>query len=45
VIIHRDKAHTYANAICVKLKDLIPRQQFDVPSKALSAERLSAALR
>ena len=30
VIIHRDKAHTYANAICVKLKDLIPRQQFDV---------------
>jgi GTP-binding protein LepA len=30
VIIHKDKAHTYANAICVKLKDLIPRQQFDV---------------
>ena len=30
VIIHRDKASTYANAICVKLKDLIPRQQFDV---------------
>ena len=30
VIIHRDKAVHYANAICVKLKDLIPRQQFDV---------------
>jgi len=30
VIIHRDKSVQYANAICVKLKDLIPRQQFDV---------------
>ena len=30
VIIHRDKATQYANAICVKLKDLIPRQQYDV---------------
>lgn len=30
VIIHRDKSVHYANAICVKLKDLIPRQQFDV---------------
>ena len=30
VIIHRDKSASYANAICVRLKDLIPRQQFDV---------------
>ncbi len=30
VIIHREKSVQYANAICVKLKDLIPRQQFDV---------------
>lgn len=30
VIIHRDKASTYANMLCVRLKDLIPRQQFDV---------------
>ncbi|MDR1759830.1 MAG: translation elongation factor 4 [Fibrobacter sp.] len=30
VIIHRDKSHHYANAICSKLKELIPRQQFDV---------------
>ncbi|OIP47413.1 MAG: elongation factor 4 [Fibrobacteres bacterium CG2_30_45_31] len=30
VIIHRDKSVQYGNAICVKLKDLIPRQQFDV---------------
>jgi len=30
VIIHRDKATTYAADICSRLKDLIPRQQFDV---------------
>lgn len=30
VIIHKDKASTYANTLCVRLKDLIPRQQFDV---------------
>jgi len=30
VIIHKDKAPTYSTAICVRLKDLIPRQQFDV---------------
>ena len=30
VIIHREKAVQYATAICSKLKDLIPRQQFDV---------------
>ncbi|MDR2580856.1 MAG: translation elongation factor 4 [Fibromonadaceae bacterium] len=30
VIIHREKAQQYAHAICVRLKDLIPRQQFDV---------------
>jgi len=30
VIIHREKAQHYAQAICVRLKDLIPRQQFDV---------------
>ena len=30
VIIHREKAQHYAQAICARLKDLIPRQQFDV---------------
>jgi len=30
VIIHRDKATQHATALCVRLKDLIPRQQFDV---------------
>jgi len=30
VIIHREKAQHYAQAICTRLKDLIPRQQFDV---------------
>lgn len=30
VIIHRDKSVSYAADICSRLKDLIPRQQFDV---------------
>jgi GTP-binding protein LepA len=30
VIIHREKAQHYAQAICARLKALIPRQQFDV---------------
>lgn len=30
VIIHKEKAQHYAQAICTRLKDLIPRQQFDV---------------
>ncbi len=30
VIIHREKSVTYAGDICSRLKDLIPRQQFDV---------------
>ncbi|NLB64686.1 MAG: elongation factor 4, partial [Fibrobacter sp.] len=34
VIIHRDKAYQYGNAICVRLRDLIPRQQFDVAVQA-----------
>ena len=29
-LIHRDNAHTLGKKICMKLKELIPRQQFDI---------------
>ena len=33
-IIHRDKAYEWGKKICVKLKELLPRQQFDIPIQA-----------
>ncbi len=30
-IVHKDKAYNMARALCEKLKDIIPRQQFEVP--------------
>ncbi|MGL5172808.1 MAG: elongation factor 4, partial [Olsenella sp.] len=30
-IVHRDKAYDLARGLCDKLKDIIPRQQFEVP--------------
>jgi GTP-binding protein LepA len=33
-IIHRDKAYEYGKKICVKLRELIPRQQFEIAVQA-----------
>ncbi|MGY8928266.1 MAG: translation elongation factor 4 [Flavobacteriales bacterium] len=47
-LIHRDHAHSFGKRICVKLKELIPRQQFMVAiqaaigAKIISRETISA---
>lgn len=47
-LIHRDKAHDWGKRICIKLKELIPRQQYEVAiqaaigSKVISRETVKA---
>ena len=41
-IVHRDKAYTYGLAMAGRLKDLIPRQQFEVPIQAAIGARVIA---
>jgi GTP-binding protein LepA len=41
-IVHREKAYTYGVAMAAKLKDLIPRQQFEVPIQAAIGTRVIA---
>jgi GTP-binding protein LepA len=41
-IVHRDKAYAYGVSMASKLKDLIPRQQFEVPIQAAIGARIIA---
>ncbi|NOT34616.1 MAG: elongation factor 4 [Candidatus Eisenbacteria bacterium] len=41
-IVHRDKAHTYGSALCSKLKELIPRQMFQVAIQAAIGGKIVA---
>ena len=41
-LIHADNASDFGRKMCVKLKDLIPRQQFDIPIQAAIGAKIIA---
>ncbi len=41
-LIHQDNAYAFGRRICVKLKDLIPRQQFDIAVQAAIGAKIIA---
>src|SRR5262249_11471042 len=41
-IVHKDKAHGYGTSMTARLRELIPRQQFEVPIQAAIGSRIIA---
>ena len=41
-LIHEDNAYEFGRKMCLKLKDLIPRQQFDIPIQAAIGAKIIA---
>jgi len=41
-LIHRDHAHEFGKKICIKLKELIPRQQFMIALQAAIGAKIVA---
>ncbi|WP_200173132.1 translation elongation factor 4 [Tomitella cavernea] len=41
-IVHKDAAYSYGNKMALRLKELIPRQQFEVPIQAAIGSRIIA---
>ena len=42
VIVHRDRAHSKGKALCLKMKEILPRQQFEIAIQAAIGTKVVA---